>query len=140
MAKITISKCSCCGKPLSDPISVSLAMGPVCRVSQKNKSSKEKTEDMFNPCAVFTFEVIGGVLVLFDSGKGKSLTNDIENALAKVAKEGVNVSMYKIIYRDSEGMFDGVCCKNGKFSHFYSINESKKSAAILKVKNNDKQN
>lgn len=47
MKKNNASNCCCCGKPLSDPISVSLGIGPVCRVNQKQKMLEEKTGNIF---------------------------------------------------------------------------------------------
>jgi hypothetical protein len=49
------------------------------------------------------------ILLIWDQNAGNmSVTNDIENVVANIAAyEGINPISYLIIYRDSEGNWDG---------------------------------
>lgn len=71
-----------------------------------------------NPRSTFSYEIINDVLVIHDLNEGMSVTNDMENVLEYINKN--NPLPNKIVYRDSEGVFDGVLYKNGEVT-FYPI-------------------
>ena len=120
--------CTICNKPLSDPISVDLGIGPVCRVSAKNH--REMSENLFAPRAEYGWDVIGDVLCIEDLNGAKSVTNDMENILRDLLHD---ISMpRKIIYKDSMGVWDGVDFTNGMV-RFYSLNERRMEDALAKV-------
>lgn len=49
---------------------------------------------------------------------GMSVTNDIENVVQDVEKmERINAERYVIVYRDSEGVWDGWDARNSRFVH-----------------------
>jgi hypothetical protein len=111
-AKIAISKCGCCGKPLSDPISVKLGIGPVCRIALKIKDMKNKNQNLFGMTAQYSWGIDGLVLWIKDTGKDcRSVTNDMENVLSEIQAdlpEGKLLTDYKIMYLDSLAVWDGV--------------------------------
>jgi hypothetical protein len=60
--------------------------------------------------ADFTYSILGNVISIIDLDLGKrSVTNDIENVLRKIEyyHQGSIVG-FKIMYRDSESIWDGV--------------------------------
>ena len=71
------------------------------------------------------------VLIIYDLNLGgKSVTNDIENVLQKIQR--VNGPLPRlIIYRDSEGRFDGV--KADGEVEFIPIRETGEEAAIVRA-------
>jgi len=129
MEKYQSSTCSCCGKPLSDPISIQLGIGPVCRVQQKMNDKNEKTGNLFANRSDYDFWFDGNVLAIEDLGGMKSVTNDIENVLSDIFKSsGENLATKKIMYKDSMGIWDGITIygmgKPGIFHvEFFSLNE-----------------
>jgi hypothetical protein len=92
---------------------------------------------MFASRAQFNFDIDGDILAIEDLGGMKSVTNDIENILSDIAKYSlVNLSEYRIIYKDSQGVWDGITLKNGRVS-FFPINETdykKAKEKLLKIK------
>lgn len=93
--------------------------------------------------ADFTFEVFEDEKIIFieDLNLGKrSVTNDMENVLETIGKLpfiNEHLAAYKILYRDSDGIIDGVIpIMQDKYSvvdtHFYPIQET--SLEIAKTK------
>lgn len=76
------------------------------------------------------------ILFIEDLNQGRmSVTNGIEDVLAEIAEKiDTNIQDCSVIYRDSDGMIDGVNTIRGEFSSFYHIGESELHAAILKIK------
>jgi len=108
---ISISKCSTCKKPLSDPQSVLRGIGPVCWAERLKKYREEKTSNLFGNRAEFSWGIDGKNLWIKDNGTTcRSLTNDMENALVLIQIELGNQSIayYDIVYKDSDGFWDGV--------------------------------
>jgi hypothetical protein len=128
--------CRVCGRPLTDPISVALGIGPQCRVTQKNQTMQEKTLHLFGHRANYTWSKDGDIIAIvdLDNGLGPSVTNDMENVLLDIAMElGHGLRGYRILYRDSQGTWDGVhLLPNGK-PRFYSINERNYQKAKAKI-------
>lgn len=74
------------------------------------------------PRASFTWKCDGGVLQIIDQNHGgPSVTNNIEAVLAQIAAHGIDLDKNMIVYRDSEGRWDGVATREGKFAHFLLI-------------------
>ena len=42
------STCRCCGKALTDSLSVELGIGPVCRITAKTKEAKDMNGNLFS--------------------------------------------------------------------------------------------
>lgn len=137
MNKLAVSSCYCCGKPLSDPISVSLGIGPVCRAKIKINGMNDKNENLFSNRAIYDYNIDERrkIIAINDLGTvEKSVTNDIENVIADLINNGIDVNQYNIIYRDSMKIWDGIHTRDGKFKDFYSINETDFEKACLKIK------
>lgn len=99
--------CNCCGKPLSDPVSIDFGIGPICRVKKKTIEQLERTGNLFSNRSDYSFGIDGPVLWIVDNNGPKSVTNDMENVLAELAKTNV-LTNYRIMYKDSMGIWDGV--------------------------------
>lgn len=77
----------------------------------------------------------GNVLFIEDMNKGKSVTNNIENILKQITlEERTSMDNFRIMYRDTDGIIDGIETKDGKFSNFYPIMERAFYTAKLKIK------
>jgi hypothetical protein len=102
--------CKVCGKPLTDPISISLGVGPVCRISDKLAVMKDQTGNLFESVAKYDYGFDNRILWIEDLGGMKSVTNDMENVLNTIASNhGIDsLTDYKIMYKDSQGIWDGV--------------------------------
>ena len=81
----------------------------------------------------YIYFIKGKVLIIEDSDLGNlSVTNDIQNVLTAIKKD-LEFLPETIIYRDSEGNFDGVEHEQGKFIKFYPVNETNLIDALEKV-------
>lgn len=87
--------------------------------------------------ADFSYNVINDVVVIYDLDSGNCcVTNDIENVLARIQEEIPNLGEKKVIYRDSDKIFDGVeVDKLGRFVRFYSLNKTTLEEALEKLNN-----
>lgn len=129
-----MARCSECGRPLTDPESVRLGIGPVCRealgpmgVMAVLSKRKNETENLLSSYSV---SQVDDVLVIKDLNRGgRSLTNDVERVLAELAAKQ-DLAGQVVIYRDSMGRYDGVEHENGLFKRFYPIGEFRASVAV----------
>lgn len=120
--------CHACGRPLRDPRSVESGIGPVC--AERARAITEPR--LFR--ADFFYEIINGVLVLFDRDCGStSLTNDMERALLAVSAELGERMPAVVIYRDSMGRYDRVRHRNGVFGRFEPIGAESLSEALARL-------
>jgi hypothetical protein len=101
--------CYICNKPLSDPISVKLGIGPDCRKSL-GISGRNKENNIFGNRAEYSWGIDGKILWLKDNGQHcRSLTNDLENCLVEIQSQIDNLLIdYTIVYKDSDDGWDGV--------------------------------
>jgi len=87
----------------------------------------------------YTYLVDGNVLFIEDLNMGRmSVTNGIEDVLEEISKDLDSNGMralreHHVIYRDSDGMIDGVKTSDGKYMRFYHIQETDLHAAKLKI-------
>lgn len=89
--------------------------------------------NFYGPRAVYSFTVENGVICIIDHDEGKSVTNDAENVIADLVKQGIDVDTQPVIYRDTRGIWDQLLVKNGRFYTFKSVNERDKELAKAKV-------
>lgn len=86
----------------------------------------------------YKYEVIPDdkIIVIEDlDNKKVSLTNDIENVITEISdKEGLAVNDFKIVYKDSEGYWDGFNQISGKFI-FLRITRRKQAMDFAKKTN-----
>ncbi len=134
--------CKECGKTLTDSISIQIGIGPICRVKLKQKSINEKTLDMFSNQSSYDHGTEDNLKVLYiiDMGKQeyKSVTNNAENVLNEIMElDGINVADYKVMYKDSDGIWDGIkpTVINSRVTsvNFFPIGEREYSKAIKKL-------
>ena len=126
------SICAVCGKPLTDPNSIELGIGPVCRVTWKIKSIGEKTGNLFSNRSKYSYRIDGHLIAITDEGGMKTVTNDIDNIIDDLINDGIEVDNYFFIYKDSYGIWDGIV--RGTTITFYSINEKNYFDAKKKVR------
>jgi len=98
-------RCKICGKELTNPVSIVIGVGPVCR--GENIHKERSTPNMFP--SEYSYHFDEGILVIIDHGGVKSVTNDMENIIAKIESDkGISISDCPIMYKDSIGVFDAV--------------------------------
>lgn len=131
----TTATCYNCHKPLSDPISVQRGIGPDCWAQRTDADRKDKS-NLFGG-SDYSWGIDGDILWLKDNGgPGRSLTNDMENALARIQTETDRpLNTFTIIYRDSDGAWDGInlkrfdlkavlvdaqWLKDGRYPHYFA--------------------
>lgn len=125
-SKKSACKCYCCGKSLTDPISIQLGIGPICRVTVKTNQFEDKTGNLFAFRSDYDYRIDDNILAIEDLNGFKSVTNDIENILNDIIKaEQLNIWNFKIMYKDSMGIWDGIkiTSVNSFTITFFSINE-----------------
>jgi hypothetical protein len=67
--------------------------------------------------ANFRYKIDQMVILIWDQNLGNlSVTNDIENVVGDIARrEGIEPTRYLIVYKDSEGRWDGWDASRGDF-------------------------
>lgn len=63
--------------------------------------------NLFATRAEYNYDMEGSILWIEDKGGLKSVTNDIDNILVDIALIH-NISNKKIMYKDSDGIWDGI--------------------------------
>jgi len=57
----------------------------------------------------YTYNTLNDVLYIIDENLGgMSVTNNMEDVLEAIREDGIDLQNYKIMYKDSEGIWDGV--------------------------------
>lgn len=94
---------------------------------------KNKRHNMDYNKSDYRYEILGNVIAIVDLNLGrKSVTNNIENVLDEIStKEHLIVPNYIIIYKDSEGRWDGY---NFFTKSFYSLTYTLSTIFHLKEK------
>jgi hypothetical protein len=86
------------------------------------------------PRSVYSRAVYGNVIAIIDHDEGRSVTNDAENVIDDLTRQGFDLSKYRVIYRDTRGIWDQVLVdRTGRFAGFSTINERDLSAALAKL-------
>ena len=81
--------------------------------------------------ATYASFVQRGTVCVIDENDGMSVTNDIEHVLDDLRRAGVLVAGRRLIYCDSEGVWDEVLLDGGsRFVGFRSLNASTAEEAI----------
>lgn len=96
---------------------------------QKNQSITSRSS--------YDWELVSEFILFIEdlnvSGK-MSVTNNIENVLQEIAAELPDpLDRYSIIYRDSQGIIDGVETNNNRYTGIFSVNEKTLTKAIAKL-------
>jgi hypothetical protein len=85
--------------------------------------------------AGFTYSITPNTISITDTGKGKtSVTNDIEAVLRKIEywHQG-SITGFKIMYRDENGIWDGVRW-DGQHPAFFALGETDEGKALAKLR------
>lgn len=83
--------------------------------------------------ADYTYTIEGSVIAIVDLDQGsKSVTNDMEDVLNDIRVEIGDLSGYSVIYRDSEGQWDGVREERGAY-HIYPLGEHDPERAAARL-------
>jgi hypothetical protein len=84
--------------------------------------------------AIYSYTVHGNVIAIIDHDEGKSVTNDAENVIDDLVRQGFDLAQYRVIYRDTRGIWDELLVdRTGHFAGFSSINERDLPAALAKL-------
>ena len=84
------------------------------------------------PRAEFSYSVHGSIIAVVDKCKGRSVTNDAEHVVATLATN-FDLTKFRIIYRDTRGIWDELRLRDGRFAGFGSINERDIETALARV-------
>lgn len=84
------------------------------------------------PRASFSYRTYDRVIAVLDHDEGRSVTNDADAVIEQLA-EKFDLSRYRVIYRDTRGIWDELRVRDGRFDGFRSINDRDLEAALLKV-------
>jgi hypothetical protein len=101
---------------------------------QKEPTFSEIIKRQAETDADFTYSIFGNVISIVDLNLGnRSVTNDIERVLRKIEyyHQGSIVG-FKIMYRDSEGVWDGIEW-NGEHALFFALRETVEERARNKL-------
>jgi len=115
------SFCYICHRPLSDPLSVKLGIGPVCR-------AKEYQQEVFDFMRA-KIETIkherGKYIFIRDIGRriGRSVTNDAEFVIGQLYLDFGIDDETRIFYEDSGGVTDELLHSSNKFRGFRAGHE-----------------
>jgi hypothetical protein len=84
--------------------------------------------------ADFNYSISGNVISIVDLNLGnRSVTNDIENVLRKIEHyHQASIVPYNIMYRDSEGVWDGIN-RDGEHASFFALRETEEGRAREKL-------
>ena len=86
------------------------------------------------PRASYSYQIVGQVIAIIDHNEGRSVTNDVRNVLADLKQAGLNLCVYRVIYRDTLGTWDEICTDpHGDFDGFRSLNARTLEAALLQL-------
>lgn len=81
----------------------------------------------------FSFRFEDNVCIIIDQDGRRSVTNDMENVLEHIQSGGVSLAPpMRIIYRDSQGIYDQVIYENRQVT-FVSLNKRSESEALQAV-------
>ena len=108
--------CRICGKPLTDFTSVRLGIGPVCRARDGLNG-----ELGLIPYADFSImDVTDDYIYIKDvGGNAKSITNDAESVLQRLALAYGDLKRRRVFYMDTMGQIDEITHNaDGRFTGF----------------------
>lgn len=72
--------------------------------------------------ASYRTQVVGDFLLLVDLDLGKSITNDAENVIADLVRDGALADGKRVLYRDTLGRWDELLHDGMRFTGFRAIN------------------
>ncbi len=88
--------------------------------------------------AIFDYFLINEIIVIYDlhdeHNCSKSVTNDIDNVMAVINVNLQGIGNRKVIYRDTDCIFDEIVIKDNQFLRFNTLNEQDIKNAIKRVR------
>lgn len=130
-----MTNCAKCGRPLKNPKSMEHGYGPECWSKVTEGIKKERTDGSANR-SDYAYHINSKhgkqVLVIEDLDRGgMSVTNNIEAIIAEIADEiGTSIYQMPIVYRDSEGQYDGINGEKLRSDTFYGIGAKEEKDAV----------
>ena len=130
-----MTNCAKCGRPLKNPKSMEHGYGPECWSKVTAGIKKERTDSTADR-SDYTYHINSKhgqqALVIEDLDRGgMSVTNNIEAIIAEIADEiGTSIYQIPIVYRDSEGQYDGINGEKLRSDTFYSIGAKEEKDAV----------
>jgi hypothetical protein len=85
--------------------------------------------------AIFDYGTDENILWIEDLDQGKSVTNDIEYVLQDIQDSGIDIYNYRIMYKDSTGIWDGISISKESNPSFFAIQEKEYEKAKEKLLN-----
>lgn len=129
-----MTNCAKCGRALKDPRSIEHGYGPECWSKIKAGIKKHRSDDGNQSDYAYHVSSNHGqkVLVIEDLNLGgMSVTNNIEAVMASIADEiGEGVYNMPIVYKDSEGQYDGINGEKLSSNTFYGIGAASEKDAV----------
>ncbi len=84
--------------------------------------------------AVYRRAVYSNVIAIINHRESRSVTNDAENVIEDLVRQGFDLMQYHLIYKDTRGIWDQILVdRTGHFAGFSSINERDLSSALAKL-------
>lgn len=130
-----MTNCAKCGRPLKNPKSMEHGYGPECWSKVTAGIKKERTDGSANR-SDYAYHINSKhgqqALVIEDLDRGgMSVTNNIEAIIAEIADEiGTSIYQMPIVYRDSEGQYDGINGEKLRSDTFYGIGAKEEKDAV----------
>jgi hypothetical protein len=132
--------CRFCGHPLKATVSTDRGIGPVCLKKYQPFLAKERDIgaagqlDLFPPR--YSIRSLRGVVVLFDRDRGRrSLTSAMAEVVPNLYRRGILTAKRALVYKDTEGIIDGVAHAGGQFTGFYPLGAKTVARAMKKLLN-----
>lgn len=80
---------------------------------------------------LYTLTIDGAVLCCVDIKRGRSITNGAEEVIADLAAHFPDsFDGYRVIYRDTEGTWDGIAHRGPAFLRFVALRTADRARAI----------
>jgi hypothetical protein len=110
------SFCRICGRNLTDPVSVKMGIGPVCRA----RDNKQEVFDFMNAKIEVLKYKRGKYIFVRDIGhvSGRSVTNDAEHVVKQIYLDYAITDETRIFYEDSDGQIDELLHVGERFNGF----------------------
>lgn len=128
------TNCGKCGRPLKDPKSIERGFGPTCWAKFQAEQAHEKRNASEAAKSDFTYHINKTgkkpVVVIEDLDRGgMSVTNNIQAVVEETVRvlglppERMDLD-YCVVYRDSQGQYDGVFHDREGRMNIYSLEQT----------------
>lgn len=81
--------------------------------------------------STYTTTRLPGFICLNDTNEGSSVTNDAENVIEDLLRAGYDLEHNRVLYCDSQGVWDELVVRSGKFAGFHVLDADDLDAAIM---------